>query len=141
LNSFCQLDGTTFEQEFHVFSSINAGGKSMWVHASDGTLDAVTIPTKTITVHSIKFDEIGVVTCGDVLDRLGMMSDTGRFRTSMIKDRWKEEYALDHQFTTLKFTASVSSGTYIRQLVKDISSGTNVPLCVYEIHRTGCYFL
>lgn len=140
IDEFCKLNGTTFNQSYHNFSSIMVAGKSLWYYALNNTIDTIVIPSKSVTVYSINFDNFGEVTCNNILDRLNLLTESEQLRTTMIKNEWRNTFDLNQKFVTMKFTANVSSGTYIRQLVKDVSIKTNVPLCVYEIYRSNCFF-
>ena len=74
------------------------------------------------------------------LDRLSkVVIDPKKFRLQKINRSWeylqKHSKCLEDEMTILKFRTKVSTGTYIRQIVRDIKDKLEVPLLCNRIHR------
>lgn len=127
------------EQKYPPFSSKTINGKSMFDLAKRGKLSADNIPSHEIEIYSIEKVSssriVGRELEMDILNRIKKVK--GDFRQDAISRLWSEnlESNLDRVFEIVKFRARVSSGTYIRSLVHELSQMINIPLCTYSIYR------
>ena len=136
----------TFQQKFHKFSSkpckSKYDGKAMplWYYAKNNKLDDVDIPTKSVTIYDIVFNQYAQHHSNEllteVLDKLNTLLINGKtgYRTSDIIKQWSS-FKVDYTFDMLTFTIKVSTGTYIRQLVQDVSDALRIPMLAYDIER------
>jgi len=129
----------TFIQKYPRFSSKTVGGKQLFQLSKDDELPdelpdhEVTISKSqcTSTVMREK-DELQK----EILRRIRLVH--GDFRQDEIIEKWNEVFDNSNQkeYTIFSCTTECSSGTYIRQLVADISGKIGVPLVTYSIKRT-----
>ena len=126
-------------QSYPAFSSKTVDGVQLLTLARGNVLPEV-LPSHEIQIHSIEILEERLVLKNDlqkdILNRIDKVS--GDFRQDLIKTKWEEVLLSSHlsQFNIIRCRASVSSGTYIRQLVADLSLKINIPLTTYTIRRT-----
>jgi tRNA U55 pseudouridine synthase TruB len=152
-----EFDQSIYEQQYHMFSSMtvnicNTNSKTnkkapLWKIFSDPTIDKtnIIIPTKRVNIFSLEQTNeyiMSIIELKELIDNnLGLITDTTKFRLPEIKTRWNDYFnntfidTTDTKFTVLEFVATVSSGTYIRQLVKDIGIKCNIPIIVIDIFR------
>lgn len=132
------------KQDYHNYSSIYVNKKPLWYYAQNNLLHTINIPNKLINIYDIKCDEnyeINNETLkNDILNRLNKLIKNNhlQFRTEKIIKQWNE-FIFNEKYNIIKFTTNVSSGTYIRQIVKDVGIKLNIPLVVLEINRTSVY--
>jgi tRNA pseudouridine(55) synthase len=130
----------TYEQEYHIYSSMCIKRKPLWYYAINNMLDTIVIPKKEITVYEMKLISQRVISDThlkiDILGRLAKLIEYGHteFRTKEIVDMWTN-YKFNRNYTILTFEAKVSFGTYIRQIVKDVGLEIGISLMVLEIER------
>lgn len=134
--------GLTYDQEYHIFSSMTAPNKAgkkvpLWKLATDGELPE-NIPKKEVTVSEFELKQMFTLT-GDelkelILTNLCQLTSTGQFREKEIKKKWNE-FKFQEKYYVYEFDATVSSGTYIRQLVKDIGRDLGLPTMVIDLYR------
>lgn len=128
---FLAFNGRTCRQEYHHYSSMTIRKKPLWWYANNGKLNEITIPSKEVTIYTIEHLETTEEPIKDtILARLDSIKDHIEFRTTEIIEQWNN-FVFDEKYKIYKFRTTVSSGTYIRQLVKD----TDPNLLVYDIHR------
>jgi tRNA pseudouridine(55) synthase len=151
IQTAAHFDGKEYDQEYHLFSSMtvscNIDGKTkkvpMWRVFKDPTIDTtqIVIPTKRVTIHSLSFTEVYKMDKEELIkfidNNLDQITDGQNFRLDKVKESWSDYFAelSNVTFDILVFDSFVSSGTYIRQLVKDISIKCGIPLTVVEIYR------
>ena len=149
VNQFLSKTGKQI-QKYHCFSSFsfrNSNGERhpLWYYKINNRLSEVNpYPSKEITIDYIKHIDLNLVKYSDLLNDIihlvGRCKNHPELRVDKILSQWNN--LLDNQIgnedkgvVMLTFEAHVTSGTYIRQLVKDVSNSCNVLLCVYEINR------
>lgn len=144
INSF---NGKTFIQEYHIFSSFvpkdNKYKMPLWQWAIAGKLDEMDeIPKKEVTINEISIVQCKKILVDDFLkeslDNLDKLQQ-GEFRKDQIIVQWKnfkqsEQNELMYEFECI---ATVSSGFYVRQFVKDMGKHFNINVTVTEIERTS----
>jgi tRNA U55 pseudouridine synthase TruB len=104
------------------------------------------MPSKKITVHKIQFHKLDALSGKELFGRLLMdiSKVKGDFRQHEILILWKEYLfgsELDNSYFLGKFSAHVSSGTYIRGLVNDIGNtlGCGATTLSIKRNRVGDY--
>ncbi|MEK9185535.1 MAG: hypothetical protein AAB863_02055 [Patescibacteria group bacterium] len=138
------------EQKYPPFSSKNVSGpaspnglrgtsRAMHAWARMEGLDKIEIPSKKITIHKINFSGIQKLAPKELLGRLLMDISRvkGDFRQHDTLVLWKQ--MLQNETSDLflgKFSATVSSGTYIRSIVNDLGATLGVGACALSIIRT-----
>jgi tRNA pseudouridine55 synthase len=135
LNSFIG----TFIQKYPSFSSKTVGGKQLFQLSKDDELpDEMPEHEVTITKLSCTSTEVREKEelQKEILRRIGLVK--GDFRQKEITEKWNEAFknSNEKEFTIFKCICECSSGTYIRQLVADISEKLGIPLVTYSIKRT-----
>jgi tRNA pseudouridine(55) synthase len=133
------------QQKFHKYSAIrvvNNDGlrRPLWWWSKNNRINEVDIPSKNIKITDImliKTEHIRTIDYLKNINNLITMSllDNNKFRVDKIKAKWNLLNNLLEYIPLLKFKATVSSGTYIRQLVHTISLKTGIPMHVYNINR------
>ncbi len=101
---------------------------------------------KKINIYELKFKGLEQLSHKELFGRLLM--DIGKvkgdFRQTEILECWKDKlFKKETEYFIGKFSASVSSGTYIRSIVNDIGSSLGIGACALSITRTrvGNYLL
>jgi tRNA pseudouridine(55) synthase len=128
------------EQEYPPFSSKTINGKSMFDLVKRGELNPHNIPSHKIKIYSMEkvgsSRIVGRELEANILKRIGKVK--GDFRQNSISRLWTRnlEDNLDRVFEILKFRAKVSSGTYVRSLVHELSVKLNIPMCTFSIFRS-----
>ena len=127
------------EQQFSHFSSKHVQGKALFQWATEKRLDEIEIPTHQIEIYDFTVSDIPSV-CekntwfNEMKTRVELIE--GDFRTEEIVLGWKELLKdLPDNLLHLEFTISAGTGTYVRQLVRDIGEEIGVPMSVFEIRR------
>lgn len=131
----------TYEQNFHHYSAINVSNnlnerKPLWKWSMDNKLSEIEIPKKLVNVEyikiidtkKIKFDIIKK----DIIDTIKKVN--GNFRQEKIIKQWNN-YSNKELYIS-SFEANVSSGFYIRELVKQIGILTKYLGITLNINRT-----
>jgi tRNA pseudouridine(55) synthase len=128
------------EQKYPPFSSKTINGKSMFDLVKRGELNPHNIPSHKIKIYSMEkvgsSRIVGRELEANILKRIGKVK--GDFRQNSISRLWTRnlEDNLDRVFEILKFRAKVSSGTYVRSLVHELSVKLNIPMCTFSIFRS-----
>lgn len=135
-----------FEQNYPPFSSKKVGGKPLWRHAREGTLDTITIPSHIIEIYSLSHSSFVWMKKEDIYQSFLHLLDTvtGDFRQDHIRNMWSTVFEDGPETWCIqRVKVACSSGTYIRQLVEDFSSYISIPACVFQLTRTqiGTYTL
>ncbi len=130
----------TFVQKYPSFSSKTIDGKQLFQLSKDDNLPDE-LPSHTVTISELlctstwiqKKDELET----EIKRRIGLVH--GDFRQEEILNRWHEvlENLTQESFKIIACTVSASSGTYVRQLVADISEKMGIPMTTYSIKRTN----
>lgn len=134
--------------------------EALWYFTTNGLLHTIEkVPAKSVNIENIhkldtgeyhdnsnveynnnsrNYDGISVSDYLDrVIDRLNNVRiDRERFRVDTIIQKWKSLEEKDNiKLHQLDFQIQCSSGTYIRQIVRDISTSLNIRMHVTFIHR------
>lgn len=142
-----KFNGLSYDQIYHRYSSkpviVNGKSIALWQLTRDGIHYDGVIPSKRVSIHSMI--QLRKFTISDldkqVYDKLSSLSISQResFRYEYIINTWEKFFDANKSgvYDILEYEANVSSGTYIRQLVQDISTNCDIPLMVFDIHRTS----
>ena len=139
LNSLFKSFVGTFIQKYPSFSSKTVGGKQLFQLSKDDELPDE-MPEHEVTISTLSCTSTGVREKDElhkeILKRIGLVH--GDFRQEEIIKSWNEVFknSNEKEFTIFKCICECSSGTYIRQLVADISKKIRIPLVTYSINRT-----
>lgn len=127
-----------YRQKYPFFSSKRVKGKTLFNWYKEGCIHQIDIPTKDIFVFSAKFLSNERISKKNLEQRIfeTVSSVNGDFRQKQILISWKkffqESKRLEFQLITLSF--EVSSGTYVRDLVRRFAQILGV--CASSLHIT-----
>ena len=127
-------------QPFPPCSSVRYKGKPLWWHAKHGSLPSI-LPFKEREIYCIKSLNSPVESClkdyrklcvGDIQDVENL--SPGVFNTEQIIKEWKSLNS-KIKIWKLQYEVTVSAGTYVRSLVKDLGQQFNIPAHAFRITR------
>lgn len=121
-----------------LYSSPPVGGKPLFQHAQQKSLQAHEAPKRTTTIFSCDINELGMV---DPRTFLSYIQTTigaihGDFRQESILTAWEQVLSPQPTLQTVTFTVHCTSGTYVRSLVQDLGTQLGTCACVYKLVRT-----
>lgn len=129
----------TFIQKYPSFSSKTVGGKQLFQLSKDDELPSK-MPEHEVTISRLEFIRESNISkedlCKEIIRRIGLVR--GDFRQKEILEKWQEvfENSKEGNYKIISCVCECSSGTYIRQLVADISQKVGIPMVTYSIKRT-----
>lgn len=127
-------------QSYPPYSAARVKGKPLYYWAREGKIDQITIPSKKITISSIKLNNIILVDLSDIYPEIvsRIQSVEGEFRQKEILSRWKEVFTDNPDLELLKLSCSIScsSGTYVRSIAHSIGKILGVGGIAWTIKRT-----
>jgi len=129
----------TFRQKYPSFSSKTVDGKQLFQLALDDELPDE-LPEHEVTIYNLQCTSTVLQKKEDlekeIIGRIALVK--GDFRQEEIIKKWQEAFSQSNQkeFVVLSCVMDCSSGTYVRQLVADISEKVGIPLVTYSIKRT-----
>ncbi|MEK7635031.1 MAG: hypothetical protein AAB446_01195 [Patescibacteria group bacterium] len=107
---------------------------------SSARLSSENFPSKKINIHKVKFHKLDTLSSKELFGRLLMdiSKVRGDFRQNEILILWKEILfkCPQNKIFLGKFSAHVSSGTYIRSLVNDMGNTLGLGATTLSIKRT-----
>lgn len=129
----------SFIQQYPPYSSKTVQGKPLFVWAREGMLNSIIIPSHEVTIYEA---DVCAPLCNvrgedvyrTVENKISLVH--GDFRQQEILKKWKESIKRNEQYCMIKMNMHVSSGTYVRQYVHDMSVAIGLPLVVFSITRT-----
>ena len=139
LIKICKLYEGEREQKYPPYSSK--------VQAWNSLEDAHQGEIKKVTIYKMQFKGLETLKLKELFGRLLMdiSKVKGDFRQTKILEGWKEkmEKSKNEKFLIARFSASVSSCTYIRSIVNDMGTTLGIGACALSIKRTrvGNYLL
>lgn len=125
-------------QTYPKYSSKPVNGTPLFLHTRNGT--EVELPTHTIQIDELYCRGVSKISALDLKktlhERIALIQ--GDFRQEEILHTWDSVLgAVPHTtFEIIHCTVSCSSGTYVRQLVADMSEKLQIPLVTFSIKRT-----
>lgn len=127
-------------QNFHHYSSINVKNNNLekmplWKWSKNNRLDEIIIPNKLVNVEYIKLldtqkKDLNSIK-SDIINNISKVQ--GDFRQKEIIKQWNSYPNKEYYIS--KFEANVSSGFYIRELVKQLGISTNYLGLTLNINR------
>lgn len=140
------FNNKTYDQEYHIFSSMPVTGpqgkKPIWYYSKNNII--IESPKKQISIYRLDINEQSTISSDNLYNLIktntSMLNITNRdqFRYDNVLTSWAnyfENMDTNTSYIYYTCTAHVSSGTYIRQLVKDIGKIANLPVLVTDLHR------
>ena len=133
-----------------IFVPLNTGGNVMEQEWLITPRDQA--PVKEITIHNMDIGLPVIISLYDfvntTLDRLSKVTvNPAKFRLPQIINMWQSlQINLEQNLTPnlilnrIPVTVTVSTGTYVRQIVRDVAETTSLPLLCDRICRTELYF-
>lgn len=140
-------------QKYHNWSSFKYkteefGRQCLWWYAANNHLNLIKDrPSKEITIDTMKLVKTRYLSRDTIIltfieyVELTLKYGNKQYRTEEIYKQWLDINdrpniaPCEIEYTVLDFECHVSSGTYIRQLVEDISEHLDVPLMTLDIIR------
>jgi tRNA pseudouridine55 synthase len=136
----CNMKGK-IKQKYPPYSSKTINGKQMFQIERDGEMDNVMkeIPQKEIEIYSMDIVGRRSIDKNKLLQEISTRTARvrGDFRQEEIIKTWQNSI-LDTEneiYVLLDFHTHVSSGTYIRSIVHQLSAKIGIPMCTYSIYR------
>lgn len=134
-------------QLYPPYSSKAVDGKPLHWWARQNKLHEIKIPSRKITIYSIKVIEFITIKKENlksiIFDRINLVQ--GDFRQEEIKKRWEKFFAETKQveFTIAKLHVHCSSGTYVRSIAHELGKSLGTGAIALNIKRTkiGSYSL
>jgi tRNA pseudouridine(55) synthase len=123
------INKTSFNQKYHYFST------KMLNHRRQKIKDAV--DNHNVSLHNYLILNEGNfnydIWKNKIIKQINLIDKTKNFRQAETIKQWNNLDMKELFYVKLKLT--VSSGFFIRQLIKDISEYINIPLMCYNINR------
>lgn len=128
----------TFIQKYPPFSSKTVGGKQLFQLSKDDILPDE-MPEHEVTISRLEYISTRSITKEElqkeIIRRIRLVH--GDFRQEEILALWDENFrnATQKEYQIISCVLDCSSGTYVRQLVADLSAKLGIPLVTYSIRR------
>jgi tRNA pseudouridine(55) synthase len=126
-----------FDQSFHSFSSKCINGDPLWLLTKNNkTYHKPSHPVKIYNCFIDKIKKFNYLEWKQtIINQIKSIDNNCDFNQQNIIKQWEEFDFKENLIYGLPITLKVSSGFYVRQFVRDISTNINYPLMVYDIHR------
>lgn len=133
-----QLIGNHLQKMPH-FSAKRHQGKSFFNFAKTGQSQDLPDIEVAITISAARMEGAEIFSSRQVLAFISrtISSVKGDFRQKGIASGWKKSLATHSQALTLTLHITCTKRTYIRSLVRDLSSKTGLPGCVLSLERVA----
>ncbi|MBU0750374.1 hypothetical protein KKH15_02555, partial [Patescibacteria group bacterium] len=143
----------THARHYPVYSSKTVNGKPLFLHALEGAIDTIQIPTHPETIYKISLQSVENIPGAALKERVNKTLANAPtsaepskalgadFRIGVVRKGW--EIALtDDMYTVLRISVVCGTGTYMRTLVDRIGKSLGSRGLALSIHRTkiGKYF-
>ena len=142
------------KQRFHPYSAIcvtNQTGlrKPLWWWTKNKRLFEVVMPEKTVAVYNLEILKTETINLFDYIENVieklrSVRLDHSKFRVDEILGEWmtmRELYRDTRiELPIIKIKIEVSSGFYIRQMLRDIQEATGVFAHCWDINRTNIFW-
>jgi tRNA pseudouridine(55) synthase len=125
------LDSTTFKQKYHHYSTKMMNHRRRGVIVDDSTHLVSVLGHKIIKESKYSFDDFK----SKVIKKINLIDKSNNFRQDVIVDQWEKMHL--ETLSYIKLEISVSSGFFIRQLIRDMSESIGFPLMCYNINRVS----
>jgi tRNA U55 pseudouridine synthase TruB len=135
---------------YPVFSSKTVGGKPLFLHVLEGTLETIEVPTHEETMYRMELLELTKVSkevlhlrIQELLGHAPRSDEPSKrlgadFRQDAIRSAWRELFDAvpDRTFTVLRLRVSCGSGAYMRTLAGRIGAALGTTALAFSIRRT-----
>ncbi len=135
---------------YPAFSSKTVGGKPLFLHTLEGTLQNIDIPTHIEHLYNIRNQGLSTLSKKELekrilafLDAVPRTKEPSKklgedFRVDTIRTHWHSlfEEMPERDFTVLRLKVTCASGTYMRSLAGRIGSALGTPALALSITRT-----
>jgi tRNA pseudouridine55 synthase len=130
----------TVRQEYPPFSSKTVEGKALFDWARGGTLSAIVLPTRSVTVYDIVLEGVYKISEGELFTFIEEHVERvqGDFRQDEIMRIWRRNLREngEREFPCATVRISCSSGTYARSIAHGLGNELGVPALALHILRT-----
>uniref|UniRef100_A0A6C0KUZ1 tRNA pseudouridine(55) synthase n=1 Tax=viral metagenome TaxID=1070528 RepID=A0A6C0KUZ1_9ZZZZ len=142
------IKGGTYDQRMPALSSYQVANEKgekhpLWWWTQNDRLDEVELPSFKKILYDyelIGFNGISLYELSQLaIQRISLINKKHMFNQDLIMTYWRHLKFIDKPILTFEMKAKVSSGFYIRQLVKDIGTFLGVETLTIEIERLS-YF-
>lgn len=127
-------------QVYPPFSSRTVSGKSLFMWARENKIEELDMPEKKIKIFSFDHLHTRLITGRKILEEVDakVAFVTGDFRQEKVLSTWHNLLIArpNEYFMVSKFSADVSSGTYIRGLSQEMGKLLSTGALAYSIKRT-----
>lgn len=129
----------TFIQKYPSFSSKTVNGKQLFQLYKDDEMPKE-IPEHEVTIYDLRQTNSRIISKEElqteIIRRIKLVH--GDFRQEKIIREWLNVFRESNQkeYQIISCVMECSSGTYVRQLVNDLSDEMGVPMVTYSIKRT-----
>ena len=129
----------SFEQQYPPYSSKSVNGKPLWQWQKEGRISEIGIPTKNVTIHSIKHIKDYTKSKKDILSKIiaNISNLKGNFRQNEIIKSWRENTDKITDFHISQIEVNCSSGTYMRSLAHNLGKQLGTAGLALNINRTN----
>lgn len=137
-----------YERAYPIYSSKTVHGVPLFLHALQGTLGAISIPTHVETIYSIRLLEIATLSHTELhsrvfenLDAAPVTDDPRKtlgadFRINAIRPAWESILQVPASYTVLRLRVRSGSGAYMRTLAERIGNSLGTRALALSIDRT-----
>ena len=141
-NIINEFNNTTYEQKYPIYSSYNIKKngikKPLWYFAKYDTLLEEEIPKHNVNIYNLEQYSSPIFTVRDnnyFIEQVAALPDGLNLRKEEVIRQYQE---MDNvRCVGVPMVAKVSTGTYIRQLCKDIGERMGIPCMADKIERVG----
>lgn len=125
-------------ENYPAYSSKPVGGKPLFMHAREGTIDDIEIPTKDIEIYSIDYLGIKNISRAELLKTVKERIEKvkGDFRQEEIISSWNNIDESQNDFQIISLHVKSSSGAYMRTLAEKLGQILDIPALAWKIKRT-----
>lgn len=137
------------ERAYPVYSSKTVNGKPLFLHALEGTLNSIQIPTHKERIYSAKLVGMEKISqeqlkmrIEDLLSRAPTSDEPSKvlgadFRIKDVRSSWDQMFGNSaRSYVVLKIRVVCASGTYMRSLAGRVGEALGTRALALSIHRT-----
>ena len=141
------LNIDNFYQNFHIYSSKKINGEPLWLHTQNNNNLNLEYnqPTHLVTIYDYELKDIKTYYYqswkDEIISLINNIDKKCNFNQENIIKQWQnlELNCNIKNLYSIPISLTVSSGFYVRQFVRDLSTILKIPLMVYDINRTEIY--
>jgi tRNA pseudouridine55 synthase len=138
-------------QAYPAFSSKTVNGKPLFMHALEGTLGDISLPTHIEHIYRIRYQGSYSVSHIELAQKVSALLDhvprtdepskkLGKdFRVDTIREDWAALLSREYrsEFTILRLKVTCASGTYMRSLATRVGRAIGTEAFAFSIRRTN----